>query len=595
MHRSGTSLVSSLVAGLGVDMGGDLLPADSHNPRGYHEDVEFVRFHGRVFERCTREDDGGHRDWGWTESESLEEGLLAGFREEAAALLAARAQAGEPWGWKDPRTSILLDFWDALSGHRARYLFVYRYPWDVADSMQRLGAPVFLENPGYAYRIWQFYNRRILDFCRRWPERTALVSVNALLERTDHVRWLVEQRLGVKPRARGQEHLVSPGELRRVEGGDPLIRLTGALSPGSLDLLRALDHDADLSARGRWTDTPATIAQASAKVRRSLLIATPCHDDAEYLVEAIASVERTAPGCEHVIVNDGSRKPRTLDILDMLGRLGYTVLAQPNRGLAAARNRAIAATSKRYVLPLDADNRLRPGFVETAVEALEEEPRAGVAHGDWWEFGMRNGLHEVEWYDSERLMWSNTIDACAVVRREAWEAVGGYDPMTSPFEDWALWLGIGLAGWRFKKVPGVTFDYRVRPGSLISAADRPEVAERVALRVVERYRRDYLRVLFEKIGHVTHWPLALERELIAAEARAQTAERELAREQELRAQEALLESADRARLEGEIGRLQSRLEELEAGIERLSGSRAWATLNLYRGTAGRIRRILDPE
>ena len=38
--------------------------------------------------------------------------------------------------------------------------------------MQRLGADVFLRNPEYAYRIWAFYNRHLLDFYRR-ASRTA--------------------------------------------------------------------------------------------------------------------------------------------------------------------------------------------------------------------------------------------------------------------------------------------------------------------------------------------------------------------------------------------------------------------------------------
>ena len=36
MHRSGTSLVGSLVSQLGVDLGHDLVPADRNNARGYH-------------------------------------------------------------------------------------------------------------------------------------------------------------------------------------------------------------------------------------------------------------------------------------------------------------------------------------------------------------------------------------------------------------------------------------------------------------------------------------------------------------------------------------------------------------------------------
>ena len=46
MHRSGTSLVGSLVQRLGVDLGEDLVPADRNNPRGYQEDAGLVALHG---------------------------------------------------------------------------------------------------------------------------------------------------------------------------------------------------------------------------------------------------------------------------------------------------------------------------------------------------------------------------------------------------------------------------------------------------------------------------------------------------------------------------------------------------------------------
>ncbi|HEY8019943.1 MAG TPA: hypothetical protein VIH93_02510, partial [Thermoanaerobaculia bacterium] len=138
MHRSGTSLAASWIGAAGVDLGERLIPADDANPRGYFEDAAFVELHGRMLRAATREDDGGHRDWGWTESERFDRQRFAPFCDPARALLARRAAAGGPWGWKDPRTTLALDFWDELTGGAARYLLVYRVPWDVADSMQRL-------------------------------------------------------------------------------------------------------------------------------------------------------------------------------------------------------------------------------------------------------------------------------------------------------------------------------------------------------------------------------------------------------------------------------------------------------------------------
>src|SRR5713226_257349 len=97
MHRSGTSFVASLLAAWNVRMGEQLVPADRGNPAGYFEDVDFLELNRRILLACTPQEDG-HRDWGWTESGTFDAGQLQAHRNAAAALVAARDRAGDPWG-----------------------------------------------------------------------------------------------------------------------------------------------------------------------------------------------------------------------------------------------------------------------------------------------------------------------------------------------------------------------------------------------------------------------------------------------------------------------------------------------------------------
>src|SRR5262249_9593081 len=147
-------------------------------------DVDFLDFQRKLLSKCCLPDDGGHPDWGWTESEQLNKETLKNHIPQARRLLASRARTRSLWGWKDPRTTLLLPFWEGLA-HGANYILVSRFPWDVADSMQRLGEPLFLRNPEYAYRIWNFYNRQLLDFFSRNSQRCLLLSINALQENPD--------------------------------------------------------------------------------------------------------------------------------------------------------------------------------------------------------------------------------------------------------------------------------------------------------------------------------------------------------------------------------------------------------------------------
>jgi len=469
MHRSGTSFVASMLAAWNVRMGDRLLPADRGNPTGYFEDVGFLELNRRILVACTPPEDG-HRDWGWTESERFDTGALPAYRDEAAALVAARERSGGAWGWKDPRTSMLLDFWDDALGGEGRFLLLYRHPWEVADSMLRTGAEIWLTHPGYPARIWTQYNRRILEFHRLHRDRTLLVSTNRLLRDPAAFAALIRRRFGIEADAGAIASLRAEDAFVSLPDDDPLPRLWRFTNAEAMDLLAALDEAADLGGSAVETtlasERPSeTKARPTSAAGPRLSVVIPCHDDGDYLIEAVASVERTAPEAELIVVDDGSTQPRTRQVLAALREAGHRVIEQPQSGLSAARNVGIAASAGEYVLPLDADNRLLPGFAAEAIALLDADPAAGVVYGDRREFGARTGDVAAPELELPRMLWSNFIDACAVMRRAVWSDVGGYDVAFPDWEDWDFWLGAAKRGWRFVHLPRPTFEYRVRPDS----------------------------------------------------------------------------------------------------------------------------------
>ncbi|HXH40705.1 MAG TPA: glycosyltransferase [Thermoanaerobaculia bacterium] len=445
-------------------MGDRLQPADRGNLAGYFEDVDFLELNRRILMACTPQEDG-HRDWGWTESENFYDAQLPAHRDAAAALVAARGRAGRPWGWKDPRTSMLLDFWDDVLGSDARFLFLYRYPWEVADSMLRTGAGIWLTHPGYPARIWTRYNRRILDFYRRHRDRSLLVSTNRLLRDPETFAATIRRRFGIEAEAGAFASLRAEDSFVSLPDDDPLPRLWRYTNAEAMELLGALDDAAELGNDRRWEAASGTRAPRPEQQPR-LSVIIPCHDDGDYLIDAVASVERNAPAAELIVVDDGSTQSRTIEVLAALRQAGHRVIEQPHSGLSAARNRGIDASAGDYFLPLDADNRLLPGFAAEAVALLDADPAAGVVYGDRREFGARSGDVAVPELDLPRILWSNTIDACAVVRRTVWNDCHGYDVAFSDWEDWDFWLSAAERGWRFVHLPRPTFEYRIRPDSL---------------------------------------------------------------------------------------------------------------------------------
>jgi glycosyltransferase involved in cell wall biosynthesis len=228
-------------------------------------------------------------------------------------------------------------------------------------------------------------------------------------------------------------------------------------------------------------------------------IIIPCYNDGRFLPEAVQSVEKNQTGRhEIIIVNDGSNDPATLDVLAAIEKRGHRVLHQQNLGLGAARNRGVAQARGRYILTLDADNRIRPAYIDRGIEILDREPAIDVVYGDSENFGDQIGRNRVADFNFDRLLAWNFIDACAVFRKQAWERCGGYDEHMphQGFEDWDFWCRIACSGGGFVHVDEVLYDYRKRKDSMSSQMDTPvrmtAILDHMRAKKIEATVEDYL-------------------------------------------------------------------------------------------------------
>jgi len=129
--RSGTSLTAAILDAIGVYLGTEeeLVPAGKGNPKGNWEHRRIMLLNERLL-RAQREDDEAppHLPPGWESSASLES-----EREEARTLIAESFGGQRLWGWKDPKCSLTLPFWQQLVP-RMRYAICVRNPLDVVAS-----------------------------------------------------------------------------------------------------------------------------------------------------------------------------------------------------------------------------------------------------------------------------------------------------------------------------------------------------------------------------------------------------------------------------------------------------------------------------
>lgn len=141
------------------------------------------------------------------------------------------------------------------------------------------------------------------------------------------------------------------------------------------------------------------------------------------------------------------------------------VLSQPNSGASVARNNAIRVSHGKYILPVDADNRIHPLYIAEAEAVLETRQEVRVVSCRAEFFGDRTGEWIVPPFSKQTLARKNMIDTCAMYRRCDWDKTPGYMTTCTAREDWDMWLSLFELGGEFVRLPDIRLYYRVRKGS----------------------------------------------------------------------------------------------------------------------------------
>ena len=221
------------------------------------------------------------------------------------------------------------------------------------------------------------------------------------------------------------------------------------------------------------------------------------------------------------------------------GREGVELVeAGKNLGFAGAANRGIALVSAPWVLLLNPDVILSPESVEALRHEVDERPHCGIATGTLIPSSGRTmqirplpnpwsmlrdavfldellalaGLDRREDPDSagparggSSLQATNVEQPAAafwMLRRQAWEAIGGFDRQFHPawFEDVDFCRRLLDAGWEILHFP------QLRVGSHLGGASLDRLGYAA---FVEIYTRNMLRYLAKhhKIAYPFLWPL----------------------------------------------------------------------------------------
>lgn len=222
----------------------------------------------------------------------------------------------------------------------------------------------------------------------------------------------------------------------------------------------------------------------------TISIVMPAYNGERTILETLNSLQQqTFSNFEIILINDGSTD-RTLEIVNNFKDPRLKIFSYENGGLTAARNRGLSHSTGEFIALLDQDDLWTPDKLELQLAALQKNPEAGVAYS-WTSFMGANK----EWFYSGNhvnfegnvfadLLIDNFLDngSNPLMRRQAIESIGEFDPVVGPCDDWDYWLRLA-AQWSFVLVPKEQIFYRQSSTSLTS---KSEVIHNASILVLEK-------------------------------------------------------------------------------------------------------------
>ncbi len=256
-------------------------------------------------------------------------------------------------------------------------------------------------------------------------------------------------------------------------------------------------------------------------------IIIPCHNQGRYLAEAVSSsLDQTYRNVEILVVDDGSTDDTARVMEDFVTDSRVRFFRQPNQGPSVARNNGVANSRGEFLNFLDADDTIAPRKVERQVPVLIADSGLGFAYCDITHIdeegtiveerkasSVANGRTQLSGDIFDQLFAGGYFPPHSpLVRRSAFDRVGGFDPALRGCCDWDLWLRLAAQGFTAHYLDERLASYRLHSAAMSRNVrhmreDEQRVVEKILAAFPQRAARAYsaLRIRIEETWEACTW------------------------------------------------------------------------------------------
>ncbi|MFL6333788.1 MAG: glycosyltransferase [Pyrinomonadaceae bacterium] len=258
------------------------------------------------------------------------------------------------------------------------------------------------------------------------------------------------------------------------------VRLAESAEANGVDLRRAFDvkqrpgpphvqawGTSDFLFLARASSAGPETLEPERRVKTSLII--PVYNKVEFTFQCLRSLLREVDFAEtEVIVVDNASTDRTRELLAHFRGYVRVVENAENRGFVDACNQGAEVAGGRYLVFLNNDTAVLPGWLDHLVETVERDERAGAVGSLFlYPDGRIQEAGSIVWSNGEtfkygwgrspedrRYTFAREVDYCSgaslLIRRELFEQLGGFDRRYAPayYEDTDLCMGVRSLGYK---------------------------------------------------------------------------------------------------------------------------------------------------